>query len=133
MDLRRLAAVLPKPRFEGYQARSAFRQSMFSPTARGWWVGMQIKIETQGDVEVRMSARVMLDLLAGRISPEQFRREVGERDGDENWFRLWLDQGKTLSGVTVESGGLDKDDHYLVLRFSDDPAARPLRLPPSST
>jgi hypothetical protein len=125
--LDRMVAALPKPRFEGYQARSLFQQGAFSPVASAWNVGM--RVESKGSaMKVKFSARALLDLLAGRITADQFRFRLGERKGDKNLFKLWLDAGQTLSRVEVESGGIDEDDDYLVLHFSDDPAARLLKL-----
>jgi hypothetical protein len=124
----RVAALLPRPRFEGYQARSLIRQGAFSSVASAWNVGMHV--ETRGAaMKVKVSARALLDVLAGRITPEQFRFRLGERKGEKNLFQHWLDTGYTLSLVEVEYGGIDEDDDYLVLHFSDDPAARPLRMP----
>jgi hypothetical protein len=123
----RLASMLPKPRFEGEQARSLHRQGAFSPNARGWHMPMQVswmKTETK----VRVSARALLDLLAGRMTAEQFRYQLGERRGERNMFQHWLDKGMTLSAVNIESGGTDEDDDYLVLTLNDDPAAGALRL-----
>lgn len=79
-------------------------------------------------MKVKVSARALLDLLAGRISAEQFRSAVGGREGVKNLFKHCLDEGLTIQGVELESGGVDEDDDLLVLSFSDDPAARRLRL-----
>lgn len=133
-DLGPLAALvkhLPQPRFEGYQARSLFRQGAYKPTARGWTRGMNIKGRVGGPMEVRISSRALMDLLAGRITAEQFRREVGERPGETNIFKHWLDAGKTIQGLAFEPGGLDEDDDHLVLTLANDPGASPLRLRPT--
>lgn len=126
-SMNKLVAILPKPRFEGYQARSLHLQGAFAPTARAWYLGMHVEYR-RNKMEVKVSARALLDLLAGRITAEQFRSRIDQRKGEVNAFQRWLDQGYTLAGIGVESGGVDKDDDFLVLSFSDDPAARPLRL-----
>jgi hypothetical protein len=59
----------------------------------------------------------------------RFRYALGDRDGEKSLVGHCLNSGMTLSSVTVESAGLDADDDYLVLNFSDDPAARALELP----
>lgn len=127
--LNSLVEHLPRPRFEGYQARSLFRQGAYKPSARGWSLGMNIRGPIGGPMEVRISSRALIDLLAGRITAEQFRREVGERPGETNFFKHWLDSGNTIQGAAFASGGIDEDDDHLVLTLGDDPAARPLRLP----
>lgn len=127
--LQKLVRHLPRPRFEGYQARSLFRQGLFNPFARGWWLGMHIQTRKGGPMKAKVSARALVDLLAGRISVEQFRSAMGEREDEGNLFKHWLDRGLTLQGVEFESGGTDEDDDFLVLSFADDAAARTLKLP----
>lgn len=123
---------LPRPRFEGYQARSLFRQGAYKPTARGWSLGTNVKINMGGGpVEVRISSRALMDLLAGRITAEQFRHEVGAMPAGNNLFKHWLDAGKTIQGLEFESCGLDEDDDHVVLTLADDPGASSLRLPSS--
>ena len=80
--------------------------------------------------QVRISARLLLDLLAGRIDEKQFRYFSGQRDG-RNDFKHWLDYGMTLTDVTMASRDENTDDDHLVLTFRDDAAARALRLPDS--
>lgn len=128
-SLNRLVANLPPPRFEGYQARSLFRQGAFSPMAWGWYLSPHIRTNMKGGpVEVKISARSLMDLLAGRIAPEVFRREVGGSALDKNLFEFWLNKGLSLSDATFESGGLDEDDDYLVFTLADDAGARRLNL-----
>lgn len=127
--LETLVAQLPQPRFEGYQARSLFRQGAYRPTERGWWLGMHITGRIGGPMEVKISTRALIDLLAGRMTAEQFRRQMGEGPNQKNFFKHALDTGKTLQGISFQSGGLDEDDDHMVLTLADDPGARPLRLP----
>lgn len=131
--LDRLFRLLPSPRFEGYQTRSLFRQGFFSPKARGWWLGMGIRTKRGDPMEIRFSARALMDLLAGRIDVDQFRYALGERQGEANLFRNWLDKGLTIQAASFETGGIDEDDDHLVFKLADDPAARRLALPAGST
>jgi len=127
--LERIAALLPEPRYEGYQARSLFRQGAFSPDSRGQYVGMTIRGGKEVDSHsVELPARLLMDLLAGRITEERFRRCLDGREGNENIFKLWLDTGMTLSGVEMAPRNVDEDDDRLILHFTDDPAARPFKL-----
>jgi hypothetical protein len=127
--LQRIAEVLPEPHYEGYQARSLFRQGAFSPKGRGQHLGMTIK-STKGldDLRVEFPARMLLDLLAGRITEEQFRSRL-TRPGSRNIFELWLSRGMTISRAEMAPRDLDEDDDHIVLYFSDDPAARAFKLP----
>ena len=126
-NLQKLVEVLPKPRFEGYQARSLFRQGSYSPDNRGWYRGMSIKSGPDG-FTYSVSARALLDLIAGRITPEQFHLFTGHRAGEKNFLQRYLESGKTLTKIEVSERELDQDDDYLILHFSDDPAAGALRL-----
>lgn len=127
-QLEHLVKRLPVPRFEGYQARSLFRQGMFHPSAPGWSAGFYIQTTNKGIMKVKLSSRALLDFLAGRITAERFKSNLGDKNGRENLFKHWLDLGYTLKSVEIESGGVDIDDDWLVLTFCDDPAARALKL-----
>ncbi|RSY81073.1 hypothetical protein DAH66_15385 [Sphingomonas koreensis] len=127
--LNRIAALLPDPHYEGYQARSLFRQGAFSPAGRGQYLGMTIRGNfRENRYSIELPARLLLDLLAGRLSEERFRRELGGANGKSNIFKTWLDKGLTISGAEMAGRDPDEDDDHLILHFSDDAAARPFRL-----
>lgn len=127
--IEKLVASLPPPRFEGYQARSLQQQAAYRPDARGWYVGTKI---TSGNsrMTIKLSARALLDLLAGRISLEQFQHFTGlsETPTQANIFRHRLAQGDILSDVKIEHGGIDEDDDWLVIELEQNPSAATLRL-----
>lgn len=127
--LQRIAQMLPQPHYEGYQARSLFRQGAFSPNGRGQYLGMIIK-STKGldDLRVEFPARMLLDLLAGRMTEEQFRRQLNNSES-QNIFELWLSRGMTISRAEMAPREIDEDDDHIVLYFSDDPAVRAFKLP----
>ena len=129
--LQQIAEMLPEPHYEGYQARSLFRQGAFSPGGRGQYRGMTIK-STKGldDLRVEFPARMLLDLLAGRMTEDQFRRQL-DRPGSKNIFEHWLSSGMTISRAEMAPRDIDEDDDHIVLYFSDDPAARAFKLPKS--
>lgn len=125
-----LLAFLPMPRFEGYQARSLHQQAAYRPDGYGWYIGTSI-LSTGTTMTFKISTRALLDLLADRITLEQFRHSTGLKDGPgaTNIFRHRLDQGDILSDVKLESGGLDEDDDWLVIEFRNDPSVAQLRVP----
>ena len=130
--LDRIAEMLPDPHYEGYQARSLFRQGAFAPQGQGQYLGMTIKgSHLTKSFSVEFSARMLLDLLSGRISEEMFRKQLSGPSGSSNIFKIWLDMGMTISGAEMVPRSIDEDDDHLVLYFTDDPAARLLR-PPAS-
>jgi hypothetical protein len=122
-----LVSHLPPPRFEGYQARSLQQQALYRHDARGWYLGTCIT-STRTAMTIKVSARALLDLLAGRITPAQFQHFTGLEDkpNQRNIFAHRLDQGDILSGIEIEPGGIDEDDDWLVVRFKHDPAAAAL-------
>jgi hypothetical protein len=73
---------------------------------------------------VKMSARMLLELLAGTKTLEEFEEDYSlEKNG--NPFRRMLDQGRLISEVTVEHQP-DKDDDLITIRFGmPDPAVSP--------
>jgi hypothetical protein len=122
-----LVSHLPRPRFEGYQARSLQLQAAYKYDARGWYLGTTMT-STRTAMTIKVSARAVLDLLAGRITVEQFQHFTGleHKPNQPNIFAHRLSQGDTLADIEIEPGGLDQDDDWLVVHFKHDPAAAPL-------
>ena len=127
--LDRIAAMLPAPHYEGYEARSLFRQGAFSPDRHGQYLGMTITTNgNDNHHSIRFPARLLVDLLAGRITEEWFQNYHTNGGQDANLFAHWLNMGMTLSGVEMAPRSVDEDDDHIILHFSDDPAARPFKL-----
>ncbi len=123
-----LADSLPAPYLNGYEARSWHEQGMFSPKARGHFLPTTMSIGRES-MTVRISARAVQELMAGKLTPEQFQRWIF---GENNPIDRQLAAGCTISNVRFESKGADADDDYLTFDFKEDPAATRLRLPPSA-
>lgn len=123
----RLAAILPTPRREGYQSRQLHEQSVFAPTAKGRYLSTNISWRRGDKSEIKLSARAFLDLLAGRITPEQAKKIFDSSAA--NVIKAHLDRGETIADLRLESCGPDSDDDHIVITFIDDPAARPLKAP----
>jgi len=121
--MERLAQILPAPRFEGYQARSLHKQKLFEASARGWYLGTEITFGRSRET-MKISARLLHEYLAGKMSREQFERVAF---GEDNYFRRWLDGGYALRNAKFESAGIDEDDDYVIFEFVPDPAASPLK------
>ena len=125
-QLNRMMAALPKPRLEGYQARSWHEQGMFDPQGRGIYGGCSMSSKNSS-VSMSLSARLVLEFLAGRISPEQFQH-FAFGDG-HNLLDFQFRRGMTLQSIRIEKGGVDSDDDQFILELDGDWAASPLRLP----
>lgn len=131
VGINKMMAALPPARFEGYQARSLHQQAAFRHDTRGWYVGTSCSTSSgRSRVTIKISARALLDLLAGRITVEQFQHFTGldERQGQCNIFKHRLEQGDILTDVKIEHGGLDEDDDWLVIELRQDPAAALLKI-----
>ena len=124
--VQKMVEVLPRPQLEGYQARSWHRQGFFDPQGKGIYLGCKMTTKA-GSVSISISARMVLELLAGRITPEQFQN-FSFRD-HRNIFDAEFKRGLTIQGARIEKGGLDEDDDYLVFEMEPDFGARALRNP----
>lgn len=115
--------MLP-PQLSGYSAYTWHEQGMCEPNAIGKYAPMRMGIGDER-MTLRISARAVQELMAGRLSPDNFQRRVM---GNDNQVRQQLDVGRTISSAHFEPQGTDEDDDYLVLEFRDDPA-KELQLP----
>jgi hypothetical protein len=91
------------------------------PYSGGGW-------ELKGN-EVKISARELLDLLAGKLSHKQFAEDHTVAHG--NMFRVFRDQGKMIRRIWVEHQP-ERDDDWIVIQFSTgDPAVCDFEAPGS--
>jgi len=96
---------------------------------------------TVGDGMIKVSARMVLDLLAGRITQDEFFRaqhfvfdDAKDPFPRPNPFMDELNQGRLITDVKVESQGDERDDDWLIFKFDGpDPAISPFRVPSKST
>jgi hypothetical protein len=76
---------------------------------------------------VKMSARMLLELLAGKKSAAEFEQEFG-MTATENPFRRMLAQGRLISSIKVEHLP-EEDDDVVTVEFGEvDPAVAPFRV-----
>jgi hypothetical protein len=69
----------------------------------------------------------VLELLAGRITQEQFRNfAFGE---SRNQFDFQFKRGFTIQSARLEKAGLDEDDDFFVFQLEPDFGAQALRNP----
>ncbi len=74
---------------------------------------------------VKLSARLVLEYLAGKVTKEQFLHFGGMPDVLENMLK----SGSTIQSTRIEKAGLDEDDDHIVFELGHDYAASPLRMP----
>jgi hypothetical protein len=129
-SMERIARTLPRPRFEGYQARANQDRKMYDPQAQGWYLAPALTSWGNERMEVRISARALLDALAS----EDFRgvaSRYASGGGDTNFFLQERKKGRVIHTCRVEPGGVDEDDDYLVFEFAEDASASPFVVPPT--
>jgi hypothetical protein len=86
--------------------------------------GTPIHTLTQGGTMIKMSARRIHEVLAGRMTPEQFLSDFGSPGSpSENPFARMLRQGLTIQSVNLTPVP-DADDDLLEFRFGPDAAVR---------
>lgn len=118
--LREAGQFLPEPERDATNARHLIN-SRASHAGDSFIGGL-----TVGGNEIKISARVVLDLLCGRLSQEMFNERYSV-----NPFEFERQQGHLISEVILEGGGETHDDDWLRIRFSEqpDPAVSPFKAP----
>lgn len=120
-----VAARLPAPHFEGYQARDLHRQNGFDPQSGNQHLHTVVSTWPQmGKTSIKISTRLVHEYLAGRISPSQFASRAFHKE--KNFFETELSRGNTVQAVRLERCGPDEDDDYLVFDLDFDWGAVPL-------
>lgn len=82
------------------------------------------------DNKIRISSRAVLELLAGRVTQENFfwvHHFISRRNElfpPINPFEIKLKQGRVITGIEVEPGAAEQDDDWLVIKFSETPVSR---------
>lgn len=113
---------LPKPRM---MPNNALRRNLDSE----WSASMEGGYEQVGD-RIKISARAVLELLAGAMTYERFAEVHGWSKGQFNMFRSRLESGHLFRSAKIESLGTNRDDDWLEFEFGPpDPAISAFRLP----
>jgi hypothetical protein len=74
--------------------------------------------------EIRVSARTVLDLLAGKIDYEHFPETY------KDFFQQMTKEGRVFSKASIETDTSEMDDDWLLLNFGEpDPSVTPFHLP----
>jgi hypothetical protein len=120
--LRDAIACLPQPSQTPENATHTLRWNRSTKITRPYYGGWEVK----GD-RIKISARELLDLLAGKLDQKRFAQH--HATGRGNIFNVFRDQGKMIRKISLERQD-DEDDDWIVLEFtSDDPAAAEFKMP----
>jgi hypothetical protein len=94
-----------------------------------WSASMEGGYEHGGD-RVKISARAVLELLAGTMTYDRFAEAHGWTEGQFNLFKSRLASGQLFRSARIECLGITQDDDWLEFEFGPpDPAISPFRLP----
>lgn len=130
--LKEAIAYLPRPAFEGYQARSIHEQGLLKPEGNfgvlpghiTTWSGPHVSNNEGIRMRVKVSARALQQYLAGLLSKAEFESLVF--GSHRNEFVAATFNMDSIRNVSFESGGLDEDDDLVVFDLGFDPGAAPL-------
>ena len=119
--LLRLSDELPLPLENGL---NAVNQLDFWRWKKGrYFYGL--KMESRYMVEI--SARVLMQYLAGQIDQQEFREAVGGDGATQQVFQRRLRHGQLVTNITLRREP-DEDDDWVVFHFGEpDPAMVPIK------
>jgi hypothetical protein len=122
-----IRTVLPGAYLEGAQARSWVQQGLcdlnknvpYLPSSFGYSQSTEV-------TTIRVSARAVVDFLAGRITRATFDAEM---DGSGRCSLEHLSASNVIRHIGFESKSELYDDDYVVISLAPDPCASPFQIP----
>ncbi|QIG92451.1 hypothetical protein [Bradyrhizobium sp. 6(2017)] len=124
-----MLASLPSPIYDAQNAAIQANQQSYDYGSR---TDFSFGINGSGIVSISMSARHLLEILAGMHSPAEIDvicgGPIAEIPGTPNPFKRVLAKGQLITAISIEpvSG---KDDDQITIRFGEvDPAVSPFRV-----
>lgn len=108
---------MPPMMFAPYQARGLIRQGALG-SDQSWFAASELHVNPEGEVKVKISARLLRDFLAGHIDESEFRRNSG------NLLDGQLFEDKLILAASIEEEGDFEDDDYIVLVLGEDPSVK---------
>jgi hypothetical protein len=133
-----MSQFFPTPKVDAFNALNRVKGEY---SQEGGYIAMQNQ-QFQGNARrVLISARILLELLAGRMTYDEFAERYGFVPVDPfpargpNPFTLSLNNGALITDVEFQKGDADSDDDAVIITLSDeaDPAISPFRYPPIMT
>lgn len=112
-----IVSILPKPNYEGYQARSLHAQGVFSPDSQIETVGTQTTFSGAGNyMTIKMSARTLFNYLSGEVDFDGFTRDAF--GSQKNVFAHQKSRGMQIKNVYLDGDDSNQDDDYVVFELS---------------
>ena len=100
---------------------------------RSYWGRMELS-HGINSTKVKISARAILELLAGKVKQEEFFERHEYIASEENPFNSALDRGQLIKKIAIEKSDFDDDDDWVAFELEGpDPAISPFVVPVSDT
>jgi len=136
--LNELIQFFPDPRVDAFNALNRLKGTYPN---EGGYIAMQDQHFRGNARRVIISARILLELLAGRMSYNEFAKRYGFVAVDPfpakepSPFELSLNNGALITDVAFQKGNAESDDDAVIITLNDesDPAISPFRYPPMMT
>jgi hypothetical protein len=113
-----LIKVLPKPLTMARNARNHIKFIRKKPELAN--LGSRFISIGFSEQDITLSARLLLELLSGKISQEDFFLSCGF-DRFPNQFLQFLDEGRLIEKVRIEKGDYEIDDDWIIFDFTNEP------------
>jgi hypothetical protein len=121
--LQRVHRRLPKPVRSGESALALWRRSKSR-------LSYPFTERQMTKRSVRLSARLLLELLAGKITHSQFIERLHLGSSTSNVFHQWMDEGRLLVDAEIDSAPGEDDDWATLTVGAPDPSASLFRASP---
>jgi hypothetical protein len=131
--LKKMAEHLPLPESEPHNALY-WLKGKNPDMGRSNWGGMQLSPGKE-TTKVRISARGLVELLAGKVDQREFFEAHGFIPSElratrtENPFSIALQKGQLVHGVSIERSESEDDDWITFELKGPDPAIAPFEIP----
>ncbi len=132
-----LMEILPEPQSNPQNAVSFLKRGRPNE-GRSYWGGIAMR-PGKSRTQVKISARALLELLAGTVGQKEFfeRHEFIPSEmiakPARNPFELGLREGQLIEKITIEKSDSDDDDWITLELRGPDPAISPFTMPTSNS
>lgn len=135
--LNEMIQFFPGPKADAFNALNRVKGKY---PHEGGYIAMQHHLRGNAR-RVMISARILLELLAGRMSYNEFAERYGFVAVDPfpargpNPFTLSLNNGALITDIAFQKGSSESDDDAVIITLNDesDSAISPFRYPPIMT
>ena len=120
-----ITKALPRPIMDSHQLGWLSLPENFPRSQKQLYFATQYGREATGQLYAKISARALLDLLAGKIDAAAFRSHILGPSSKPNIFDLWLTRGLSICDVGMAAPYTDDQDDHITLMFCADPTVTP--------